>query len=67
MILNIYLAFLIFVVIAIVSTFMYKGLKQVWDLSEGEILWKIFVVGLGFLCANVMVLAGYMTICGLFF
>ena len=67
MLLKIYLAFLIFVFIAIVSYFVYKGLKFVWDTSEDEILWRILVIGLGFLCANVMILAGYMTICGLFF
>ena len=67
MILNIYLAFLFFIFIALVSIFTYKGLKFVWDTSENEILWKIMVIALGFLCANVMVGVGYMAISGLFF
>lgn len=67
MILNIYLVFLIFFFLVVVSCFIYGGLKHVWDISENEIPWKILVVGLGFLWANVMVLVGYTAICMLLF
>lgn len=55
MLLNIYLAFLIFFFLVIVSCFICGGLKHVWDISENEIPWRILVIGLGFLWANVMV------------